>query len=229
LGSTYAPDRIGLLIFDGKLNEARAQLQDYTQKNGDDEDGWLMLGDVLRALGDESGARAADIRAAQIAPEYVGLKRPTLPGARASRDNPTSSSDNIDVTKRDEKGRTVLMIAAANGRADLIPTILAKGADINEKDNDGWTALMYAMAPGGSATAEALLRGGAAVDAEDHKGITPLMVAAYQGNTAVVRLLIQRGANVNARDKDNDTPLKYAMAKNQTEVIRLLRSVGANQ
>ena len=89
LGSTYAPDRIGLLILDGKLNEARGQLQDYTQKNGDDEDGWLMLGDVLRALGDESGARAADIRAAQIAPEYVGLKRPTLPGASAK--NPPKS------------------------------------------------------------------------------------------------------------------------------------------
>jgi tetratricopeptide (TPR) repeat protein len=229
LGSTYAPDRIGLLILDGNLTEARAQLQAYTQKSADDEDGWLMLGDVLRALGDESGARAADIRAAQIAPEYVGLKRPTLPRARASSNPPSSSSADVDVTKRDEKGRTLLMMAAANGRADLIPTILAKGAEINAKDNDGWTALMYAMAPSGSATAEALLKGGAAVDSEDRKGITPLMIAAYQGNTAVVRLLIQRGANVNARDKDNDTPLKYAMAKNQTEVIRLLRSVGANQ
>jgi len=49
LGSTYAPDRIGLLIFDGKLIEARTQLQEYTQKSADDEDGWLMLGDVLRA------------------------------------------------------------------------------------------------------------------------------------------------------------------------------------
>src|ERR1700682_1952885 len=49
LGSTYAPDRIGLLILDGRLTEARAQLEDYTQKSGDDEDGWLMLGDVCRA------------------------------------------------------------------------------------------------------------------------------------------------------------------------------------
>ncbi len=78
LGSTYAPDRIGLLILDGRLTEARTQLEEYTQKSGEDEDGWLMLGDVYRALGDDSRARVTDARAAQIAPEYVGLKRPDL-------------------------------------------------------------------------------------------------------------------------------------------------------
>lgn len=78
LGSTYAPDRIGLLILDGRLTEARTQLEQYTQKSGEDEDGWLMLGDVYRALGDDSRARVTDARAAQIAPEYVGLKRPDL-------------------------------------------------------------------------------------------------------------------------------------------------------
>jgi Tfp pilus assembly protein PilF len=78
LGSTYAPDRIGLLILDAHFTEARAQLEEYTQKSGDDEDGWLMLGDVYRVLGDDSRARITDARAAQIAPEYVGLRRPDL-------------------------------------------------------------------------------------------------------------------------------------------------------
>ncbi|MGZ8842401.1 MAG: tetratricopeptide repeat protein [Pyrinomonadaceae bacterium] len=78
LGSTYDPDRIGILILDGKLAEAQTQLEDYTRKTPDDEDGWLMLGDVYRALGNDSAARVTDARAAQIAPEYVGLKRPNL-------------------------------------------------------------------------------------------------------------------------------------------------------
>jgi tetratricopeptide (TPR) repeat protein len=78
LGSTYDPDRIGLLILDGSFTEARAQLEAYTQKSADDEDGWLMLGDVYRVLGDDSRARVTDARAAQIAPEYVGLRRPDL-------------------------------------------------------------------------------------------------------------------------------------------------------
>jgi len=37
-----------------------------------------MLGDVYRVLGDDSRARVTDARAAQIAPEYVGLRRPDL-------------------------------------------------------------------------------------------------------------------------------------------------------
>lgn len=78
LGTTYAPDRIGLLIIDGRFAEAQAQLEDYTRKTPEDEDGWLMLGDVYRALGNDSAARVTDARAAQIAPEYVGLKRPNL-------------------------------------------------------------------------------------------------------------------------------------------------------
>ena len=231
LGSTYAPDRIGLLILDGNLTDARTQLQEYTRNSADDEDGWLMLGDVLRALGDEQGARAADTRAAQIAPDYVGLRRPTLPrGRTASRDSSTpSSSDNVDVRSRNEKGATPLMVAAENGQADRIAMLLARGADINAKDNDGWTALMYAMAPESSAAAETLLSRGAAVDAQENQGRTALMIAAFQGRLAVVRALIRKGANVNARDKKDNTPLKYATLKNQTEVIKLLRSIGATQ
>jgi Flp pilus assembly protein TadD len=78
LGSTYDPDRIGLIILEGRLADARRELEAYTQKTPDDEDGWLMLGDVYRALGDDAKARVTDARAAQIAPDYVGLRRPNL-------------------------------------------------------------------------------------------------------------------------------------------------------
>src|ERR1043166_9645768 len=84
LGSTYDPDRIGLMIIDGRLADARRELEAYTEKTPDDEDGWLMLGDVYRALGDDSRARVRDARAAQIAPDYVGLRRPNLKGSSAS-------------------------------------------------------------------------------------------------------------------------------------------------
>jgi len=95
LGSTYDPDRIGLMILDGRLAEARKELETYTQASAGDEDGWLMLGDVYRALGDDSQARVADARAAQIAPEYVGLKRPNLRsmGRGAPVNTPTSTTE----------------------------------------------------------------------------------------------------------------------------------------
>jgi Flp pilus assembly protein TadD len=92
LGSTYDPDRIGLMILDGRLAEGRRELEAYTQKTPEDEDGWLMLGDVYRALGDDAKARVTDARAAQIAPEYVGLKRPNLRAVSTSGHVPESSN-----------------------------------------------------------------------------------------------------------------------------------------
>lgn len=97
LGSTYDPDRIGLMIIDGRLADARRELETYTQKSPDDEDGWLMLGDVYRATGDDSRARMTDARAAQIAPDYVGLRRPNLRGA-ASNHGSTSVNTNAEVS-----------------------------------------------------------------------------------------------------------------------------------
>ena len=93
LGTTYPPDQIGLLIIDGKLAEAQTQLEDYTRKTPEDEDGWLMLGDVYRALGNDSAARVTDARAAQIAPEYVGLKRPNLRSLNRSAQQSSSWSN----------------------------------------------------------------------------------------------------------------------------------------
>ncbi len=97
LGSTYDPDRIGLIILDGRLTDARRELEAYTQKSPDDEDGWLMLGDVYRTLGDDSRARVTDTRAAQIAPDYVGLRRPSLRGGTSNHGS-TPTSTNADIT-----------------------------------------------------------------------------------------------------------------------------------
>jgi tetratricopeptide (TPR) repeat protein len=98
LGSTYDPDRIGILILDGRLADARRDLEAYTQKNPDDEDGWLMLGDVYRALGEDPLARVTDTRAAQIAPEYVGLRRPTLRSLAGPTRNTRNGPVEGDVT-----------------------------------------------------------------------------------------------------------------------------------
>ena len=97
LGSTYDPDRIGLIILDGRLTDARRELEAYTQKNPDDEDGWLMLGDVYRALGDDARARVTDARAAQIAPDYVGLRRPSLKGSTTSNHGSTPGTSSADI------------------------------------------------------------------------------------------------------------------------------------
>jgi ankyrin repeat protein len=232
LGSTYPPDRIGLLILDSRLNEAQAQLEDYTRKNGDDEDGWLMLGDLYRALGNDSAARVTDTRAAQIAPEYVGLRRPDLRrvlggGSATSRGRGVDSPSNNEILQVNDKGQTTLMIAAGRGRADLIPGIVAAGVNVNAHDNDGDAALYYAASNGHADAVQALLRAGANVNAANKKGSTALIGAAVQGHAPVVRLLLARGARPNQADQDGDNALILASAAGKAEAVDALVSGGA--
>jgi tetratricopeptide (TPR) repeat protein len=232
LGSTYPPDRIGLLILDSRLNEAQAQLEDYTRKNGDDEDGWLMLGDLYRALGNDSAARVTDTRAAQIAPEYVGLRRPDLRrvpggGSATSRGRGVDPPSNNEILQVNDKGQTTLMIAAGRGRADLIPGIVAAGVNVNAHDNDGDAALYYAASNGHADAVQALLRAGANVNAANKKGSTALIGAAVQGHAPVVRLLLARGARPNQADQDGDNALILASAAGKAEAVDALVSGGA--
>jgi ankyrin repeat protein/Flp pilus assembly protein TadD len=231
LGSTYDPDRIGLLILDGRLAEARTQLEEYTQKNADDEDGWLMLGDVYRALGDDSRARVTDARAAQIAPEYVGLRRPELRklnqrGFSATNNSrPASSSD---VLKVDEKGRTALMLAAGRGQTDLIPSIIAAGVNVNARDLEGDTALFYAATNGRLEAVDALLKAGADVGSANKKGSTSLIGAATEGYPQIVKLLLARGARVDQGDEDGDNALLLASALGKSDILDVLLAGRAN-
>jgi tetratricopeptide (TPR) repeat protein len=240
LGTTYPPDQIGLLILDGRLPEARTQLEAYTQKSGQDEDGWLMLGDVYRALGDDSRARVTDARAAQIAPEYVGLRRPDLrrlaqrngPATNTSPTNntrPTSGPpSNSEVLKTDEKGRTMLMRAAAQGRTDLIPQIIAAGVDVNARDKEGNSALYFAAGNGHLESTEALLRAGANANSVDNTGSPVLVSPSVQGFTPIVRLLLSKGARPNQADQDGDNALILASASGKAEVVDVLLAGGAS-
>jgi tetratricopeptide (TPR) repeat protein len=232
LGSTYAPDRIGLLVLNSRLNEAQTQLEDYTRKNPDDEDGWLMLGDVYRALGNDSEARATDMRAGQIAPEYAKLRRPDLrrlgSGTSASSRG-DSTPTNTGASSSSDKTQTTLMVAASQGRADLIPGIVASGVSVNARDGDGDTALHFAAVNGHTEAVQALISSGAYVDVQNKHGITPLMAASFQGHAAVVRKLIASGANVNTKAANGLTALTAATSKNHPDIADMLRKAGAYQ
>ena len=104
LGSTSELDRTGIMILDRKFGEAQAELEKYTSANATDEDGWLLLGDVRRMQHDSVGASTAHARAAQIAPEYAQLVRPTIPEPTVVKTSPPSDGKLI---KRDTSTTTV--------------------------------------------------------------------------------------------------------------------------
>ncbi len=128
----------------------------------------------------------------------------------------------VDVNLSTSDGKTALMLAAQEGRADLIRALLGAGATINSTNTRGGTALMYAAVVGDPTTVELLLAYGAAINVQSSNGWTALMIASVKGYDELVRLLLSRGANANLRDIYGWTPLMRAAYENRLTVVRSL-------
>lgn len=66
-----------------------------------------------------------------------------------------------NVNVRDECGRTALMRAAYNGRAEMVKALLKGGADVNARDFWDVTALIMATAQGRNEIIQLLKEAGA--------------------------------------------------------------------
>ncbi len=99
-------------------------------------------------------------------------------------------------------GYTPLLLAAKNGDAAMIETLLKGGADPNQATTNGTSPLMFAAASGNVAAVKTLLDKGADIAAKEKAmGQTPLMFAAANGRVDVVKQLVGRGADVKATTK----------------------------
>jgi uncharacterized protein len=103
-----------------------------------------------------------------------------------------------------------LSLAATNGSAMMIETLIAAGADPNSALPEGETVLMTAARTGSVAAIKALLDHGADVNAKERwQGEAALMWAASENHAAAVALLVARGAIVDARSSALQFP-KFA-------------------
>lgn len=147
------------------------------------------------------------------------------------------------IKTKDGRGRTLIYLAANNGRIKTAQFLFDRGADAMSRNDDGKTPLHGALlqvykksdeyvplAPGAEMT-KLLLSKGADVNAVDRKGMTPLHAAALRGCDESARLIIKKGAKINARDGKGRTPLFYArinrLKSREWEVESLLRKHGA--
>jgi ankyrin repeat protein len=150
-----------------------------------------------------------------------------------------SLDDGFDIDATDADGRTLLMIAARGGYADLAKLLLSRGADAGatcKEDND-LDAAIFACEGGHEETVRVLLDHGIDVNAAYAPGssLGPignqslLGVAANRGHLDVCRLLIERGANLEVVSDSGYTPLMWALASNSgAEAAALLLDAGAN-
>ena len=132
-----------------------------------------------------------------------------------------------EIERRDERGRTALIVAAENGALQEVRRLLDRGAVIDARDDCEWTAMMRAAAGGHLEILSLLLDRGAELNPVDKGGYSALLVAVINNQTATASLLIARGADASlASDPPVQTPLMWARKNANTVLVVALTQAG---
>lgn len=150
---------------------------------------------------------------------------------------------------------TPLFVAASNGDAVQIRTLLAQGANPNLRAAPGYERglrqriqdllrtlrhgrsshpepsplpLVFAARAGYLDVTTALLDGGANPNARDETGNPVLLLAIRDGNLEIAETLVAHGAAVNVRDDQAMTPLLWALRWSDSHLARELLDHGAD-
>ena len=130
------------------------------------------------------------------------------------------------------QGFTPLHYAAYNGRAQMIPLLIANGAELEARSFDSHNTPLHQAAAGQSDpadTVEQFLLAGADKEARTKPQLnTPLLVAVFSRKKACVTSLLKSGVNIEARDCDGWRPLHKAAYHGQLEIVKALLDHGAN-
>ena len=131
-----------------------------------------------------------------------------------------------DVNARDPrpdyKGYTALLHAAAQGRVDVVRSLLKAGADIEAKCDVRGNAPLYGAAVNNHPkVVEVLLAHGAEVSPVNNDRWTPLGTAASEGHIKVVKALLKAGADPSQRlgGGIGKNSAELALEKNHMDVI----------
>lgn len=136
-----------------------------------------------------------------------------------------------NVHARDNNGWTPLHCAASNGKAQMIPLLVANGAEVEAKiPRYGDTPLHFAAwsQSDSSDTVEQLLLAGADIEAKTLYKCTPLRLAIGDGQKACVARLLESGANPDVKNPNNEAALHIAVRQGQLEIVKALLDHGAN-
>ncbi len=132
-----------------------------------------------------------------------------------------------DLNSRDEKGYTLLCVAAGEGHTNIAEALIKAGADVDATDHMDRTPLHVAAHAGNPTVIEALIAAGANIHATSW-GDTPLHYAARAGNLAAIEALIRAKANFDAIDRCEITPLHWAASTGHPDIALALIKANAN-
>lgn len=122
------------------------------------------------------------------------------------------------------KGQHALIVAAQQGRADIVERLLINEAELNVTDLYGNNALWAACFSESVACIDILLAAGIDIDYQNASGATALTYASSSGRHAIVAHLLQAGANPLLTTQDDFSALDLAANR---QCLRLLRDAVA--
>jgi ankyrin repeat protein len=135
----------------------------------------------------------------------------------------------ISTEIRDNRGWTPLMLAAFNGRDEIIDMLIQNNADVNSLDQGGNSALHWAAFGGHLSSAKRLIEHHARINEQNSFGWTPLIEATARNHLNIVTLLIESGANLDTAAGDGYTALHKAAASGFSEIVKLLLAQGSDR
>jgi thiosulfate/3-mercaptopyruvate sulfurtransferase len=125
---------------------------------------------------------------------------------------------------RNSQGEHALILAARQGRADVLKKLLDLDADLSVADQYGNNALWAACFAENAECIGLLLQAGINIDFQNPSGATALIYSASSGRTAVVEQLLVAGANHRLMTQDDFSA--FDLAANR-QCLMLLRKAGA--
>jgi hypothetical protein len=129
-----------------------------------------------------------------------------------------------NVDARDSLGRTALMVAALQGHAGIVATLLDAGAKVGLADSRGTTALMEATRSGSEDVLRLIAEHDPELDVVDASGRSALIIACQsrQGCEATVRHLLLAGASRDLTAADGRRAVDFAAAAGRWNIVALL-------
>lgn len=130
----------------------------------------------------------------------------------------------LDVNALNDKGESLLMMAALKGKVALCELLLKRGAKVNK---EGWTPLHYAATGPEPQTVALMLARGAELEAESPNKNTALMMAVRFGPEASVDLLLAQGADLKRVNAGGWNAVELAANAGREELSKRLARVAA--
>ena len=141
-------------------------------------------------------------------PKNYAMKYPLHSACRRGNDEQVEEllkthSDQLSyVNKKDNKGRTALMVAILEDQEDIVDLVLNHGASAHIPDKTGQTCLMAAVRTGSLDLVRKFIKLNVHIDQTDENDDTALLWGIEEGDDDIVTELCANGANVNSHKGD---------------------------